>query len=102
MTGRAFRGQAVIRGRRSRVGVFFRALRLLHYRRSFVRTTGLLRSFRERKPVDAAGEPLPWINYPAIHLLDERLRPEHAVFERRGLLHALFRRPVLRGHRRGA
>ena len=74
-------GEAVIRGRRSRVGVFFRALRLLHYRGSFVRTAGLLRSFRERKPVDAAGAPLPWINYPAIHLLDERLRPEHAVFE---------------------
>ncbi len=71
----------MIRGRRSRVGVFFRALRLLHYRGSFVRTTGLLRSFRERKPVDGAGEPLPWINYPAIHLLDERLRPEPAVFE---------------------
>ena len=71
----------MIRGRRSRVGVLFRALRLLHYRRSFVRTTGLLRSFRERKPVDGAGEPLPWINYPAIHLLAERLRPEHLVFE---------------------
>lgn len=71
----------MIRGRRSRVGVLFRALRLLHYRRSFVRTTGLLRSFRERKPVDGDGAPLPWINYPAILLLEERLRPELAVFE---------------------
>ena len=71
----------MIRGRRSRLGVFFRALRLLYFRKSFVRTSGLLRSFRERRPVDAAGRPLPWINYPAIRLLDERLRPEHTVFE---------------------
>ena len=71
----------MIRGRRSRLGVFFRALRLLHFRESFVRTSGLVRSFRERRPVDAEGRPLPWINYPAIHLLEERLRPEHVVFE---------------------
>ena len=69
------------RKRRSRLGVFFRALRLLHHRESFVRASGLLRSFRERRPVDRDGRPLPWVNYPAIHLLDERLRPEHAVFE---------------------
>ena len=69
------------RTRRSRTGTLLRALRLLHYRRSFVRTSGLLRSFRERRPVDAAGNPLPWVSYPAIHLLNERLRPDHTVFE---------------------
>ena len=69
------------RTRRSRTGTLLRAVRLLHYRRSFVRTTGLLRSFRERRPVDAAGDPLPWVSYPAIHLLNERLRPDHTVFE---------------------
>lgn len=69
------------RKRRSRLGVFFRALRLLHYRKSFVRTSGLLRSFREQRPVDRDGRPLPWLNYPAIHLLNERLQPEHVVFE---------------------
>ena len=69
------------RTRRSRTGTLLRALRLLHYRKSFVRTTGLLRSFRERRPVDAQGNPLPWVNHPAIQLLNERLRPDHAVFE---------------------
>ena len=69
------------RTRRSRTGTLLRAVRLLHYRRSFVRTTGLLRSFRERRPVDAAGNPLPWVSYPAIHLLNERPRPDHTVFE---------------------
>ena len=73
----------VVRGSNSalRTGTLLRALRLLHYRRSFVRTTGLLRSFRERRPVDAAGNPLPWVSYPAIHLLNERLRPDQTVFE---------------------
>ena len=71
----------MVRMRRSRLGVFFRALRLLHHRRSFVRTTGMLRSFRERRPVDREGRPLPWVNYPAIQLLNERLRPELTVFE---------------------
>ena len=27
------------------------------------------------------GDPLPWVSYPAIHLLNERLRPDHTVFE---------------------
>ena len=29
--------------------------------------------FRENRPVDQAGEPLPWLNYSLIRLLDERL-----------------------------
>lgn len=31
--------------------------------------------------MDAAGRPLPWINHPAIHLLQKRLQPTHTVFE---------------------
>ncbi len=46
-----------------------------------LRASGWLRSNRERQSVDAAGRPLPWISYPAIRFLEERLRPSMKVFE---------------------
>lgn len=67
--------------KRSLAGAYLRALKLVHSRRAFPHTSGLKRSFRERRPVDAAGRPLPWINHAAIHLLNARLRPAHSVFE---------------------
>ena len=66
---------------RSPAAAYLRALKLVHSKRSFPHTSGLTRSFRERRPVDAAGRPLPWINHAAIHLLSERLQPTHTVFE---------------------
>lgn len=66
---------------RSPAAAYLRTLKLVHSKRSFPHTSGLTRSFRERRPVDAAGQPLPWINHAAIHLLRERLRPTHTVFE---------------------
>lgn len=42
---------------------------------------GWLRSFREGRPVDASGAPVPWITYPAIEFLARRVRPEWRVFE---------------------
>ena len=66
---------------RSLAATWLRALRLVHSRRAFVRTSGLMRSFRERRPVDADGQPLPWINYATARLLNERLRSSHTVFE---------------------
>lgn len=44
-------------------------------------TDGWLRSFREGKPVDAEGRPIPWLSYPAIEFLAARVRPEWSVFE---------------------
>lgn len=69
-------------------GVLVRLLRLvglepLHalWERSPLREDGWFRSFRERRPVDAAGKPLPWITYGAIRFLTPRVRPEWRVFE---------------------
>ncbi|ACL64001.1 FkbM family methyltransferase [Anaeromyxobacter dehalogenans 2CP-1] len=42
---------------------------------------GWFRSRREHRSVDLAGEPLPWISYPAIELLRRRVRPDMTVFE---------------------
>jgi hypothetical protein len=62
----------------------------LHYRafdalvrdsRSYLHQTGWLRSLDEGRPVDAQGQPVPWMNYAAIAFLDERLRSRHALFE---------------------
>ena len=58
-----------------------RFLRLRTHGQSFLNSTGLARSFRENRPVDKNGEPLPWLNYSLIRLLDERLNKSLRVFE---------------------
>lgn len=42
---------------------------------------GWFRSRREQRCVDLAGNPLPWLAYPAIEFLGRRVRPELTVFE---------------------
>lgn len=42
---------------------------------------GWFRSFREEASVDADGNPLPWITYPAIEFLKNRIHKEMSVFE---------------------
>ena len=66
---------------RSALSALLRFLRLRTHSESFFNTTGLGRSFRENRPVDKDGEPLPWLNYGLIHLLDERLDQTLRVFE---------------------
>ncbi len=66
---------------RSALSGWLRFLRLRTHAKSFLNSTGLARSYRENRPVDAAGEPLPWLNYSMIRLLDERLHDGLRVFE---------------------
>jgi hypothetical protein len=42
---------------------------------------GWFRSYREHASVDADGEPLPWITYPAIEFIRRRIKNEMKVFE---------------------
>jgi len=42
---------------------------------------GWFRSFREQASVDATGEPLPWITYPAIEFIRKRVKPNMSIFE---------------------
>ncbi|MEF8708977.1 MAG: FkbM family methyltransferase [Candidatus Accumulibacter propinquus] len=42
---------------------------------------GWFRSFREQRPVNAAGHPIPWLTYPALDFLVSRLDPSLSVFE---------------------
>jgi len=46
-----------------------------------LREDGWFRSFREKTPVDADGNALPWITYPAIAFLAGRLHGGMSVFE---------------------
>ena len=67
--------------KRSAMRALFRFLRLGTHPQSFVKSSGLLRSFRENRPVDFAGNPLPWLPYSLIRILDERVTSEMRVFE---------------------
>jgi hypothetical protein len=49
--------------------------------RSYLLTSGWARSFREKAPSAADGEPLPWYTYPAIRFLEPRIRPDFRIFE---------------------
>ncbi len=50
-------------------------------RQGYLRRVGWVRSNWARAPVDAAGDPLPWLTYPAIDFLRTRVRPTMKVFE---------------------
>jgi len=54
---------------------------LLFNKKSYLRTTGYLESFKRSYPCDRNGEVLPWMNYPVIAFLKERLHKDINVFE---------------------
>ncbi len=49
--------------------------------KGYLNTIGWLRAFDDQAPVDAQGNPIPWVTYSFIDFIKDRLRPEHAVFE---------------------
>lgn len=54
---------------------------LLVNKKSYLKSTGYLNSFRNGYPCDQNGEFLPWMNYPVIAFLKERLKKNINVFE---------------------
>ena len=42
---------------------------------------GWFRSFREGRAVDLNGNPIPWLTYPAIEFIEQRICPDMCVFE---------------------
>lgn len=66
---------------RSAMSTFARFMKLWRHPESFLRTTGQLRSFRERRPVDVDGNPLPWLNFTVIDLLRDRLTADLRMLE---------------------
>lgn len=47
----------------------------------YLREMGWFISFRKGKPIDGAGNPIPWITYPAISFLGNRVKKDMSVFE---------------------
>lgn len=67
---------------RERVPSFVRnPAELFLAKNSVLRTTGWLRSRQEKRPVNADGEPIPWIAYPALRFLEARVQKSFKVFE---------------------
>lgn len=54
---------------------------LLINKKSYLRSTGYLRSFKQGHPCDENGDYLPWMNYPVITFLKERLNKDINIFE---------------------
>jgi hypothetical protein len=51
------------------------------YRTGPLKDDGWFRSCREQASVDANGNPIPWITYPAIEFLVKRINNQLSVFE---------------------
>lgn len=49
--------------------------------RGALKDNGWFRSVRQKEPVDARGEPIPWISYPALAFLQGRIKSDMTVFE---------------------
>jgi len=50
-------------------------------KKSYLRTTGWFRSFREGASIDKQGNPLPWFTYSAIEFLKDRIPNDVVIFE---------------------
>lgn len=77
------RSRAIARLQRHWPGLLalLRRIRLWRHPDSYLRSSGLYHSYRQGYPVDTSGRPLPWMNYPVIRLLDQRLAADLRVFE---------------------
>lgn len=67
--------------RRSRLGARLVAPLALLGRNGYLHEVGWLRSAVARQAIDGRGHPLPWLTYPAIHLLEQRCPATVRVFE---------------------
>lgn len=47
----------------------------------YLRTSGWIRSARTRMAMDSQGNPIPWMTYPSIRFLEQRISPDMSVFE---------------------
>lgn len=60
----------------------YRAYRgLIANEESYLHLSGWVRSLQENKPVDAHGNPVPWMNFSLIELLDRSLSRDLTLFE---------------------
>jgi len=56
-------------------------IRFTFNRNSILKKTGWIRGYVQRKPIDAEGNALPWMNYAIIDFLKKRLNADMRLFE---------------------
>ncbi len=56
-------------------------LRLVLRKKSYLHTTGWVESLKRGYPCDFEGSEIPWMNYPVINILKERLNKNLSLFE---------------------
>lgn len=62
--------------------LYYRAyVELIRNETSYLHLTGWMRSLDENKPVDKDGNYIPWMNYPVIKFLRDRLKNDFHLFE---------------------
>ena len=62
--------------------LYYRAyVELIKNETSYLHLTGWMRSLDENKPVDKDGNYIPWMNYPVIKFLQDRLKNDFHLFE---------------------
>jgi hypothetical protein len=47
----------------------------------YFRDVGWINSFKQNLPLDKNNDPIPWLSYPFIHFIDNRLKSTHYLFE---------------------
>ena len=75
---------AIIRFFRKHLSSLFiirQLIRLSFSKVSYIRTSGLLHTFKVGRPQTPEGQPLPWMNYNVIDFLRERLTQDMTLFE---------------------
>jgi hypothetical protein len=48
---------------------------------SYLHLSGWMQSQKERRPMDQNGNPMPWMNFPVVRILEERLTKDLNLFE---------------------
>lgn len=54
---------------------------LIRAKDSYLHSTGWIECIREGKPIDLEGEPIPWMNYSVIRILEDKLNDSIEMFE---------------------
>ncbi len=55
--------------------------KLMLTKRSYMYTSGWMEGLKRGYPCRPDGEPIPWMNYPVIKFLEDRLKPDQTMFE---------------------
>ena len=55
--------------------------KLIRNRNSYLYLTGWMQSLRESRPTDGNANPIPWMNFSVIRLLEDRLKDDFILFE---------------------